>query len=162
MAPSSSPSIRPGTAAYRDLLADLESCGEQGECMAVLLAGGNERDVQQLLGDVTEAASHSVHQFDVRKLVGERAIQTQGNLREVFDSTSGEAAILVFEHVDALVQGSDEAPQAETPNEDDDTLRPIDYLFDRIHAYAGVVVLHLADAALTSGLTDKVDAVIEP
>lgn len=159
---TSTRSIRMGTDAYRELLDELEACGSSGECRSLLLAGGTEEDVQQLLADVSEATTLSVHQVDARRLMGERGIQTQGNLREVFDSTTGDSAVLVFNHLDVLLQDEDEAPQAETPTEDDDTLRPIDYLFDRIDACSGAVVLHAVDQALASGVADQVDVVIEP
>lgn len=82
-------------------------------------------------------------------------MQTQGNLREMFDKASENASILCFEHADALFR----APE---PEEEADAVTPASYLFQRIEAYKGIVVLCLEEPRHVAAAQDQgVDLIVE-
>lgn len=120
---------------YREAIARIRP----GQKTNLLFAQPTERQKQTALSVLTEQLDYNVHQVNANSLVGDHLMRTQGNVREMFDTAQGEANILVFEKADALfgLKGEED--------EDDEAL--IDYLFRRVKAFKGVVILCLQNPA---------------
>ena len=110
--------------------------------VCILFVGATEAQRTEALNTLTEDLSYNLHQVNLAQLIGDRPIQTQGNLREVFDNASEQASLLFLNQADPLFN----TPEERDADADDHT--PIDYLFERIEAFSGIVVLSLQDAAL--------------
>ena len=106
----------------------------------------SEKDCRAFIGELSDATALSVHQVDAGQLISDRSIETQGNLREVFDTTQGEPAILFFNKVDAFFDRPVEESEDVEARADKggDALLPIDYLYDRMKAFSGIVVLSIS------------------
>lgn len=113
---------------------------EGGGC-AVLFAGGTPAQRREALEALGTHTGLSVHQVALSSLLGERPEQTRGNLRETFDQVNPDGTLLYLDEGDAFVAAVEDAPDAEF--EDADALTSVRYLFQRMRAYRGVVVLVL-------------------
>lgn len=125
--------------ALRRLPADVQ----EKKGMRILLAGASEEQQEQVLLELLRTSDLATHQIDLSTLVSETREGTQGNLREMFDNAQMESSLLFFREADAFFEAVDrhEAGSGE------DTLTAIDYLFQRMDAYEGAVVLCLAHPA---------------
>ncbi len=121
-----------------------------------------EEGCQEFVSDLVEATGMSLHQVDAEQLESGRGIETQGNLREIFDTTTGEPAVLFFDNADILFKKpAEDVDEDEDRDEDDGALRPIDYLFDRMDAFKGVVVLAISSGEYLEHAREKnVDMVV--
>jgi len=114
--------------------------GEDEAPKARILSYGGTREVrQQALTTVTGHTAASVHQFRVPSLLSEQRMQTQNALRKAFDHAAEESALLYFDAADALFTHS----HGDTPGDSEGSAVPstVEYFFDRVVAYGGVVVL---------------------
>lgn len=133
--------MRFGSGAFAEALDRAAAPGE-GAGASFVLAGASAARCQEVLALVAERTSLNVHQFKMPNLLGERYIDTQGHLREVFDKTDSAAALIYFAEADALFAPP---PHEDAPAEDEHT--PVDYLFERMDAFGGVVLVCFSDAA---------------
>lgn len=157
-AEASSP-VRYGTDAFERALHQLLSEGDgQPAGTRILFHGGTREMRQQALATVTRHATANVHQFQVRSLLAEQRMQTQNNLRKAFDHAAEESALLYFDSTDALFSHS----HVDT-DEEEDAPEPtiIEYFFDRVGAYGGVVVLAVQRTRHVDYADDHVDVVVE-
>ena len=123
----------------------------------LLFYSGVREDRQQALGTLTRYATGNIHQFQVPSLLSEYRMQTQNNLRKAFDHAAEESALLYFDKADPLFSHShDDAP------DDDQESAPstLEYFFDRVGAYAGMVVLGLQRKSHVEWARDKVHLVV--
>ena len=109
-----------------------------GDSVHVLFAGGTREAHQRALTTLSEHTVENVHQFALPALVKERRMQTQSSIRKAFDAAAEEGALLFFDRVDMLFDwhhpdsmGGEEEPSS------------IEYFFQRVEAYDGVVALAL-------------------
>jgi hypothetical protein len=113
---------------------------------------------QQALGTLTRYATGNVHQFEMPSLLGDHRMQTQNSLRKAFDHASEESALLYFDKADPIFTHD----HADTPDEPEKSaaLTTVEYFFDRVGAYAGVVVLGLQRKSHVEWARDKVHLVV--
>ena len=106
-----------------------------------LFHGGVREQRQQALATLTRYATGSVHQFRGPSLLGSQRMQTQNTLRKAFDHAAEESALLYFDQADPIFTHS----HADTPDDPAENAVPttVEYFFDRVSAYSGVVVLGL-------------------
>ena len=107
-----------------------------------LIFHGGVRDLrQQALATLTRYATGNMHQFSMPSLLSNQRMQTQNNLRKAFDHAAEENALLYFDQADILFTHT----HADTPNDAAGNASPstVEYFFDRVGAYDGVVVLGL-------------------
>ena len=134
-----------------------------GASACLVFASSDNEQRQKVLATLTEHLPYNLHQVKADTLVGERHIETQGNLRETFDDTGEEGHILVFENADALYElpGAEEEKEAEEER-DETTMMPIEYAFERIDSFTGVVVLSFQNQKYSedAGQRDAVDYVV--
>ncbi len=125
----------------------------------MLFYGGTHEERQEALGTLTRHATGSVHQFRVPSLLNEYRMQTQNSLRKAFDHAAEETALLYFDKVDFLFTHD----HADTPADPDRSPAPTttEYFFDRVEAYAGIVVLGLHRRRHVERAADKVDLVVQ-
>lgn len=136
---SSPPVVDYSAASFAEQVAALGAQYERGEPVRVLFAGGARVDHMQALSTLAEATVENVHQFALPALVKERRMQTQSSIRKAFDAAAEEGALLFFDRVDMLFNwhhpdslGGEEEPSS------------LEYFFQRVEAYEGVVALALA------------------
>lgn len=124
----------------------------------ILFHGGTRETRQQALATVTRYATANVHQFRVPSLLAEQRMQTQNNLRKAFDHAAEESALLYFDSADALFThthvDADEAEDAPEPT-------TLEYFFDRVGAYDGVVVLAVQRTSHVDYAEDHANLVVE-
>jgi SpoVK/Ycf46/Vps4 family AAA+-type ATPase len=124
----------------------------------VLFYGGTREKRQEALGTLTRYATGNVHQFRVPSLLSEYRMQTQNSLRKAFDHAAEENALLYFDKVDPLFTHE----HADAPDDPTRTAAPttLEYFFERVGAYAGIVVLGLQRRSHVEWAADKVDLVV--
>jgi hypothetical protein len=107
----------------------------------LLFHGGTREQRQQALGTLTRHVTGNVHQFRVPSLLSTHRMQTQNNLRKAFDHAAEESALLYFDRADPIFDHD----HADTPDDPETNAVPtiVEYFFDRVEAYGGVVVLGL-------------------
>jgi hypothetical protein len=146
-----------------DSFDELASSLSTGASACLVFASSDNERRQKVLATLTEHLPYNLHQVKADTLVGERHIETQGNLRETFDDTGEEGHILVFENADALYElpGAEEEKEAEEER-DETTMMPIEYAFERIDSFTGVVVLSFQNQKYSedAGQRDAVDYVV--
>lgn len=133
------PSVMPYDAeAFEQAASQLGVEYTNGGSVRVLFAGGTREAHQQALTTLSEHTVENVHQFALPALVKERRMQTQSSIRKAFDAAAEEGALLFFDRVDMLFDWHhpDSVGGAEEPTS-------IEYFFQRVEAYAGVVALAL-------------------
>jgi SpoVK/Ycf46/Vps4 family AAA+-type ATPase len=155
---ASIPTVQVGTEAVRQHLTDLTAEEPPEEEARVLFYGGTREERQEALGTLTRHAAGSVHQFRVPSLLNEYRMQTQNSLRKAFDHAAEESALLYFDEVDALFTHD----HADTPDAPTRTAAPttVEYFFDRVEAYAGIVVLGLQRRSHVERAADTVDLIV--
>ncbi len=123
-----------------------------------LFHGGVREHRQQALGTLTRYATGNVHQFEVPSLLADHRMQTQNSLRKAFDHAAEESALLYFDRADPIFTHD----HADTPDEPEKNaaLTTVEYFFDRVGAYAGVVVLGLQRKRHVEWAQDKVHLVV--
>lgn len=123
---------------FAQAASDLGAAYDDGDSVRVLFAGGSREAHQQALATLADRTVENVHQFALPALVKERRMQTQSSIRKAFDAAAEEGALLFFDRVDMLFDwhhpdslGGEEEPSS------------IEYFFQRVEAYDGVVALAL-------------------
>lgn len=103
--------------------------------------GGIREQRQQALGTLTRHATGNVHQFQVSSLLSTYRMQTQNNLRKAFDHAAEERALLYFDKADPIFAHD----HTDSLREEQDGAVPttVEYFFDRVGAFTGIVVLGL-------------------
>lgn len=121
--------------------------------------GGDREQRQQALGTLTRHATGNVHQFQVPSLLSEYRMQTQNTLRKAFDHAAEESALLYFDKTDALFthEHADASPEKEDPS----VPSVVEYFFDRVGAFAGVVVLAFQRKRHVEWARGQVDLVVQ-
>ena len=146
-APTSSPSdgaVPAGSDAFHRAVDDLlRAAPEAPAC--VLVTAPDEAARQEAVAAVARRTGLHLHQHDLAPLLDDDPMHTQGNLREVFDNTMDGPALLFFDHADALFAAVER--QAREDHLDADARTPLDYFYDRIAAFDGIVLLGLSDPA---------------
>lgn len=157
-APRLASEVRYGTDAFTERLDALMAGGEHRTGTCFLFYGGTREKRQQALGTLTRYATGNVHQFLVPSLLSEYRMQTQNNLRKAFDHAAEENALLYFDKVDPLFTHS----HADTPDDSEPHVAPttVEYFFDRVGAYSGVVVVGLQRKSHVEWAMDKVHLVV--
>lgn len=137
--PTDSPArtIEYGSDAFDRLLEGLSEEARRQKGLRMLFAGASDVQCKEALGALAAETEFNLHQVDLKNLISERPVETRGNLREMFDAASEDAAVLFFMHADAFF---DQPAEMEA---DDDALTPVDYLFERVESYHGVVIVCL-------------------
>lgn len=125
----------------------------------LLFHGGVREDRQQALGTLTRYATGNIHQFRGPSLLSEYRMQTQNNLRKAFDHAGEERALLYFDRADAIFTHY----HTDTPDDPDENAVPstLEYFFDRIGVYDGMVVLGLQQKRHVEWARGKVHLVVE-
>lgn len=130
----------------------------EGNGQSLVFAGGSVAARQQALARLKEASGYSLHQVGLDTLFDERERVAQGNIREVFDSAGEIPSILCFDNADAFFRN--EARQDVIEDRDADEITPRTYLFDRVKAFKGIVVICLSSAAYVAEAEPLVDVVV--
>jgi SpoVK/Ycf46/Vps4 family AAA+-type ATPase len=148
-----------GTETFTQRIESLMAGGEHRSGTCFLFYGGAREERQQALGTLTRYATGNVHQFRVPSLLNEYRMQTQSSLRKAFDHAAEENALLFFDKVDALFTHK----HADTPDAPVRTAAPttLEYFFDRVVAYTGVVVLGLQRKSHVEWAQDKADLTVQ-
>ncbi len=146
------------TPAFDAALPSIAQAVQAGTGMCLLFEDASEEARQQALGRLKEATKLSLHQVSLDTLFDERPMAVQGNLRETFDAAGEAPSILCFDHADAFFRKDDR--QGEADDRDHDALTPITYLFDRIEAFTGVVVLCMKSPAYIEEARPNADVVV--
>ncbi len=124
----------------------------------LLFHGGTREERQQALATLTRHTTANVHQFRVPSLLNEQRMQTQNALRKAFDHAAEESALLYFDAADALFSHS----HMDTPDEEKRALPTmVEYFFDRVVAYDGVVVLALQKQSHVDWADEHVHLIVE-
>lgn len=152
------PMVWYGTETFSQRLESLMAGGKNRSGTCFLFYGGAREERQQALGTLTRYATGNVHQFRVPSILNEYRMQTQNSLRKAFDHAAEENALLYFDKVDPLFTHE----HADTPDDSDRTAAPttLEYFFDRVAAYTGVVVLGLQRKSHVEWASDKVDLIV--
>ena len=146
------------TSAFESALAEINRTVSAGRGVCLLFDGGSAEARQQALGRMKDVMNLPLHQIDLDTLFDERAMAAQGNLREVFDTAGETPSILYFDNADAFFRR--ENRQSARDGLDPDALTPITYLFDRIEAFNGVVVLCLSNSAYVAEVRPHAQVVV--
>ncbi|MFB6247394.1 MAG: hypothetical protein ABEL97_02360 [Salinibacter sp.] len=124
----------------------------------LLFYGGVRERRQQALATLTRHATGNVHQFRGPSLLASQRMQTQNNLRKAFDHAAEENALLYFDQADSIFTHShDDTPDAPAENVVPTT---VEYFFNRVGAYGGVVVLGLQRKRHVEWAREKVHLVV--
>lgn len=132
--------VRYETEAYTQSLRTLMD-EEDSTKARILFHGGTRERRQEALATLTRYSTANVHQFQVPSLLGEQRMQTQNSLRKAFDHAAEEGALLYFDKADALFTHTHTDSSAD--EEEDAVPTTVEYFFDRVESYDGVVVLGL-------------------
>ena len=100
----------------------------------LLLVGGRPADKLSLAEALARELRLPFVKVDTPDLLGDRASQTRGNLREAFDTASS-AKVLYLEALEALVQQEDADPELHEEVEEE-----IYYLCQRVESHHGVTI----------------------
>jgi hypothetical protein len=152
------PPVQYGTDAFTERIDRLMAGGDNRTGTCFLCYGGTREERQQALGTLTRYATGNMHQFRVPSLLSEYRMQTQNSLRKVFDHAAEESALLYFDKVDPLFTHE----HADAPDNPEKHAAPstIEYFFDRVDAYTGVVVLGLQRKSHVEWARDKAHLVV--
>lgn len=124
----------------------------------LIFYGGVRERRQQALATLTRYATENVHQFRVPSLLSDQRMQTQNNLRKAFDHAAEERALLYFDKADSIFTHS----HTDVVPESKDSAAPttVEYFFDRVHAYNGVIVLGLQRKRHVKWTEDHVQVIV--
>lgn len=138
-----------------------EATGRIGEAlrsgmgMVFLFVGASQEEKQEALTKLSAPGHLNLHRYGVPNLIGERLVDTQGNLREAFDASDEDAAVVFFDEADVLLDPSHDAEA------DADDAALSDYFFDRVEAYPGVAVVCFSSQEYVDRLeADGADVVV--
>lgn len=120
---------------FQDLVEIVEKCFDARQSLGIVFLGGRIERWREAVAALEEPARPNVYQYDMARFIGERAVETQGNIREVFDRVGGEPALLLFVNGDALFK------EGQSGGAEKDAITPADYLLQRVAAFEGVSVL---------------------
>jgi len=125
----------------------------------LLFHGGVREQRQQALATLTRYATGNVHQFRVPSLLNPQRMQTQNSLRKAFDHAAEESALLYFDRADPIFTHS----HTDTPDDSSENAVPstLEYFFDRVGAYDGVVVLGIQRTRHVERARARVHLVVE-
>lgn len=148
-----------GTEAFTTCVETLISRGELETGPHLIFVGGVRELREQAVTHLTQHATGNVHQLRVLSLLTQQRMQTQNNLRKAFDHAAEENALLYFENVDRLFTHS----HVDTPSNLEDNAVPttVEYFFDRVTAYPGVLVLSLEHERHVEWAADRMDLVVQ-
>ncbi|MEF8817292.1 MAG: hypothetical protein V5A58_10915 [Salinibacter sp.] len=151
--------VQHGTGAFEQALQALLGEGGEPSTARILFHGGAREGRQKALATLTRHTTANVHQFRVPSLLNEQRMQTQSALRKAFDHAAEESALLYFDAADALFTHS----HVDTPNDGKDRAVPstVEYFFDRVVAYGGVVIIAFQKKAHVDWAAEHVDLVVE-
>lgn len=150
--------VRHDTEAFDRSLRRLLGGEEEPSKTRILFHGGTREVRQQALATLTRYTTASVHQFRMSSLLAEQRMQTQNALRKAFDHAAEESALLYFDAADVLFTHSHQ----DTPDDPAESALPttVEYFFDRVVAYDGVVVLALQKESHVDWTTENVHLVV--
>lgn len=153
------PPVRYDTDAFTERIESLMAGGEHRTGTCFLFYGGTREERQQALSTLTRYATGNIHQFRMPSLLSEYRMQTQNSLRKAFDHASEESALLYFDRVDPLFTHV----HADAPDNPEKHAAPttLEYFFDRVEAYTGVVVLGLQRKSHVEWAQDKANLVVQ-
>jgi hypothetical protein len=153
------PVVAHGSDAFQSTLEALMADRDARSGFQILFHGGTREQRQQALGTLTRYVTGPVHQFEAPSLLNERRVQTQNNLRKAFDHAAEESALLYFDKAGPLFTHThdDGTPPA---NSDETAPSTLEYVFDRVAAYAGVVVLGLRRTRHREQAQDRMHLVV--
>jgi SpoVK/Ycf46/Vps4 family AAA+-type ATPase len=151
--------VRYDTDAFNQSLDTLLGGSTDAPMARILFHGGTREARQQALAALPRYTTGNVHQFRVPSLLSEQRMQTQNALRKAFDHAAEESALLYFDTADALFTHT----HVDTPDDADERAIPttIEYFFDRVGAYDGVVVLALQKQSHVDWAEEHVHLVVE-
>lgn len=129
-----------GSGVYRQFVEQITLEAAEKNGLRLLFAGPTDEQLQEALAYFGGQGGFNIRQIDLENLIGDHPMETQGNVREMFDGASEKAAVLVFNHGDAFFDQPDDM------GAEKDQLTPVDYLFQRIESYQRIVILSLKDA----------------
>jgi hypothetical protein len=124
----------------------------------LVLAGVDDKTRQIFVGSLAAEADLQLHQVDLSDLHAGDMAATQGNLREVFDSSGEVPSVLCLHHAGAFFQQVAHTDRAE--GRDDDELTEDVYLFDRIAAFGGLVVLAFESTSVPTSVAQQAAHVV--
>lgn len=152
------PMVPYDTQAFTDHVETLMADRDDRTGTRFLFYGGVREKRQQALGALTRYATGNVHQFRMPSLLNEYRMQTQNSLRKAFDHAAEENALLFFDGADPIFTHV----HADEPEDGEPTAAPttVEYFFDRVVAYAGIVVLGLQRKAHVDRARDFVHLVV--
>lgn len=135
-----------------------------GDGIVLLFVGASEEQRQEGLTRVSAQDELNLHRFRVPNLIGERLVETQGNLREAFDHADEDAAVLFFDEADILFDTSLdlEADPEEQEKSEQEGIALSNYFFDRVEAYPGVSIVCFSSPQYVNRLEEHTpDVVVE-
>jgi len=152
------PPVQHGSDAFTERIEGLMAGGEHRTGTCFLFYGGTREERQQALGTLTRYATGNVHQFRVPSMLSEYRMQTQNTLRKAFDHAAEENALLYFDKVDPLLTHE----HADAPDRPETHAAPtaLEYFFDRVAAYSGVIVLGLQRKSHVEWVREQADLVV--
>lgn len=132
------PSVAYGTDAFPRAAARFRSFADSDRGGRIAFVGGIREQRQAALATLTRHTTETVHQFRLPTLLSERRMQTQNAFRKAFDHAAEEGAMLYFDRLDDLFEH-----EHTDPLDDEGYSEPtaIEYFFERVEAYRGVVIL---------------------
>ena len=136
--------IKYGSEEFDRFVSEIGDAVSGGEGRCIILVGGSEESRREALSAIGDRTALNVHQRDAATLIGENAHQTQGLIREAFDTASEGASILYLANADAVFEDSEREQEEKQLDADAQTAR--EYLFQRMIHRDGVTVLGLSDA----------------
>lgn len=162
--PDSSPdtgaasTVQYGTDAFDRALQALHRDGDEPPAARILFHGGTRETRQQALATLTRYTTDSIHQFRVPSLLNEQRMQTQNALRKAFDHAAEESALLYFDAADVLFTHS----HVDTPDDGEERAVPstVEYVFDRVVAYEGTVVVAFQEQSHVDWADEHVQLVV--
>ncbi len=151
-------SVQYSPEAFRQRLEAIMADGSNRSGRCFLFYGGTREKRQEALGSLSRYAAGNIHQFRMPSLLNEYRMQTQNSLRKAFDHAAEENALLYFDRVDPLFTHD----HADTPDNPKREAVPttVEYFFDRVAAFEGMVVLALQRKRHVEWARDKVDLLV--
>ena len=145
-----------GTNDFDQTVGSVREALRRGHGKVFLFVGASDEQKREGLAKVSADDGLNIHQFKVPNLMGERLVETQGNLRETFDHADEDAAVLFFDEADVLLDPS----RDEKADEEDAALS--NYFFDRVTSYPGVCIVCFSSSRYVDRLEGHdVDVVVE-
>lgn len=151
--------INYGSDEFERFVTEIGEAVSNGEGRCLVFAGGRDERRREALNAIGDRTTLNVHRRDAATLIGENAHQTQGLIREAFDTASEGASILYLENADAIFADSEREAEERQLDADAQTAR--EYLFQRMNHRSGVTILALGDARHQKEAENVAHAVVE-